>query len=519
MKQSTEPARVDLDLLDSFRAEIGSKVPHVESKGTGIENPTPLADLTDAFTQCALSEYGIAVARKDLKVFGKFDSQVFGGSVKVRPAVRIVEDAIETGKLKRGQTVFEATSGNFGLALGLLQRLGIRVVALVSRKLQEGVLKELGRSGVKTIDLDVEICPAPGLKIDQNILVARGVASNVRQQLTDLGFDAAPFDANRAEIENLLAGQDVINLAKLLAKAYGGFCPEQYDNRLNPEAHEKVTGPEIEAQLRAAGYSLGEFRVVCAFGTGGTSMGLSAYIERKYGKKSVHVIFPLSNQDVAGIRTKQNASGLALYDWTRYAGQHEVDFEAARRVLRYFTQKGFDIGESSALALYACIQLLNFGVGNKFVVMIADGVSKYAQALETVSVAPKRAEVNLEEAIQSSADYAEVLWTHGMFTPTDAGIELIASSLGVGADKVKVARVRDVQALISRGEIPAGVQEMLPGNRRKILVVCMAGNTSLRAAQVLAKKGIEAESLTGGITALSQKKGKQPAELVRVARE
>jgi len=51
------------------------------------------------------------------------------------------------------------------------------------------------------------------------------------------------------------------------------------------------------------------------------------------------------------------------------------------------------------------------------------------------------------------------------------------------------------------------------------LLVCMMGNTSLRVAEVLAEKGIVAESLTGGISALSQDKGKQISELVRIATE
>jgi cysteine synthase A/cysteine synthase B len=47
----------------------------------------------------------------------------------------------------------------------------------------------------------------------------------------------------------------------------------------------------------------------------------------------------------------------------------------------------------------------------------------------------------------------------------------------------------------------------------------MMGNTSLRAAQTLAQKGVVAESLTGGISALSQGKGKQISELVQMATE
>ena len=224
MQESTAKPQVDEALLRRFQSEIASKVPHlVEREGRQtFVNPTPLEDLTTALIECARVEYGLELPRKS-KVFGKFDSKIKGGSVKVRPAVEIIEEALASGKLRTGQKVFEATSGNFGIALGMLEKIGINVIFLVSRKLQSGVLDELNKSSAKTVNLDIDICPAPGLALDQNLVIAKATASNVREQLVDLGLDAAQFDESRAEIEGLLARQDVINLAKLLAKVYGGF--------------------------------------------------------------------------------------------------------------------------------------------------------------------------------------------------------------------------------------------------------------------------------------------------------
>ena len=51
------------------------------------------------------------------------------------------------------------------------------------------------------------------------------------------------------------------------------------------------------------GESLENFNIVCTFGTGGTSGGLSRYFDEKYSKKGVHVIFPPDQQDVAGIKS------------------------------------------------------------------------------------------------------------------------------------------------------------------------------------------------------------------------
>ena len=225
----TKGSNIDNTLLERFEQEIWSKVPHLEE--TKIVNATPLTDLTADLKECAKSVYKTDFTNMDLKVFGKFDSNLLTGSIKIRAAVHIIHDAIVTGKLKSGQTVIEATSGNFGIALGQLSKLGLVVVSLVSRQLQEGVFKELRNENIRIMDLDMDICPAPGMKDGAaDLLAAKATAVNIRSQLSELGFDPAIFDKESSEIESLLAKQDVINLAKFLAKIYGLFCPEQYDN-------------------------------------------------------------------------------------------------------------------------------------------------------------------------------------------------------------------------------------------------------------------------------------------------
>ncbi|MEJ2261767.1 MAG: pyridoxal-phosphate dependent enzyme [Nitrosopumilaceae archaeon] len=323
--------QTDSGLLERFRQDIWSKVPHLDEQDkTRIVNETPLVDLTEDLKECAKNVYNLNLADSDLVVFGKFDSKLPTGSIKVRPAVHIIHDAIVNGKLRGDQTVIEATSGNFGIALGQLSKLGLNVISLVSRRLQEGVFEELRNENIRIMDLDMDICPAPGMKDSANDLTAKATAANIRSQLSQMGFDVAIFDQSTPEILSLLSQQDIINLAKHLAKIYGCFCPEQYDNKLNLDVHTTITAPEIDQQLHELGHSLDDFGVVCTFGTGGTSGGISRYVADKYGKKSLHVVFPQSAQDVAGIRTKDKASGLTLYEPQMYAGQHEVDFEQAK---------------------------------------------------------------------------------------------------------------------------------------------------------------------------------------------
>jgi cysteine synthase len=509
-------ASMDADLLRRFDSDVLAKVPHLE--GGGVSRPTPLVDVTDVLLECASSEYGLKPGRRGVRVFAKMDSRILGGSVKVRPAVAILREAISSGRLARGQTIFEATSGNFGLALGAIGKLGLDVVALVSRRLQQGVTDRLLADGVKLVNLDIDICPAPGLPGDADMLLAKGVASSVRQQLSELGFDPKPFDGARNEVEGLLARQDAIGLAKLLARAYGGFCTEQYDNELNAEAHRTVTGPEVDGQLEANGTSLGEVDFVCTFGTGGTAAGIGTYVSSKYGRKGVRVVFPLSGQDVAGIRTKEKAVGLKFYEPESYAGEHEVDFEEASRLFELFNRRGFDVGESGALALYAVMQLINYGVGKEFVVMVADGASKYLSEVSAVARRGKRDQVRLDEAAASMGQYGGVVWAHNTFVPREEGIRVIASSLGCDQGRIKVAKARDVQAVLNGAEPSREFDDLLPKDDRPLLVVCMAGNTSLMLAKVLERRGIAAESLIGGITGLPASRGRQPFDLVQIAK-
>jgi cysteine synthase len=512
------PTSVDNNLLERFEKEIWSKIPHLEN-GSKVVNATPLTDITQDLKECAKKEFNINLDDKDLKIFGKFDSNLLAGSIKVRPAVNIIHDAITTGKLKSGQTIFEATSGNFGIALGQLSKIGLDVVALVSRKLQDGVFEELRNEKIRIINLDMDICPAPGMKDSPNVLVAKATAANIRSQLSQLGFDPTVFDNASTEVQALLAKQDIINLAKLLAKIYNCFCPEQYDNEMNIDVHRKVTAAEIDQQLHENGQSLEDYRIVCTFGTGGTSGGLSRYLSEKYGKKALHVVFPLAMQDVAGIRTKDKASGLKFYEPEKYAGQHEVDFEQAKLLLKFFVDKGYDMGESSALALYAVMQMANFGgFGGKFVVIVADGIQKYKKNLESMEKKQSRVEVSLQEAVSSVGDYDKVIWIHTQYTPREEGIEMIAKTLGVDKSKIFVPKARDVERLLSTQQIPDELNKALEGTHKSLLV-CMAGYTSMNAVKVLANKGIATESLTGGIQALSQGKGKQIPELIKVATE
>src|SRR3989449_11350838 len=101
MQQSSFSPRIDEDLLGKFDEKILSRTPHiVGGENDGVEtNPTPLFDLTAALSECARSEYGIRIDARRVRVFYQLGSQIFGGSLKLRPEAQLIQEALITGKL------------------------------------------------------------------------------------------------------------------------------------------------------------------------------------------------------------------------------------------------------------------------------------------------------------------------------------------------------------------------------------------------------------------------------------
>jgi hypothetical protein len=285
------------------------------------------------------------------------------------------------------------------------------------------------------------------------------------------------------------------------------------------DVHRIITAPEIDQQLRENGDSLENYQIICSFGTGGTSGGLSQYMAKKYDKKSIHVVFPIPGQDVAGIRTKAKASGLTLYKPDTFAAEHEIDYEKAKFLLKFFVDKGHDIGESTALELFAAMQMAKSGNYKKFIIIVADGIEKYRKNFEQISEKQLPINISLEEASSIVNDYDRIIWVHTQYTPKEAGIEMLAKSLGVDKSKISIPKARTINELLSTQKIPEELSKELNGSKGKSLLVCMAGNTSLMTAQVLASKGIITQSLNGGITNLPEGRGRNPGEFIKAATE
>ena len=160
---------------------------------------------------------------KNQKFFVKCESFNPLSSVKDRLAIAIINDAEESGKLKPGQTVIEATSGNTGIALAM-------------------------------------VCAAKGYPFVATMVETFSIER--RRIMKALGAKVILTPAAER-------GSGMVKRAEELAKEHGWFLAKQFENPANPAYHRNTTAPEI---LRAfAGRSLDYF--VSGWGTGGTITG------------------------------------------------------------------------------------------------------------------------------------------------------------------------------------------------------------------------------------------------------
>ncbi|MDD5727968.1 MAG: cysteine synthase A [Victivallales bacterium] len=171
-------------------------------------------------------------------------------SVKDRIALEILEQAIKSGKLKRGGIIIEATSGNTGLGLAMVA---------ASR-------------GFKLI-----------ITMPESMSVER------RKLLTHLGAKLVLTPAKKGMSGAVAKAEE---LGRILP---GAFIPRQFENAANPAAHFKTTGPEI---WRDTDGKVDIF--VAGVGTGGTLSGTGSFLKKQNPAVKVIAVEPDASAVLSG---------------------------------------------------------------------------------------------------------------------------------------------------------------------------------------------------------------------------
>ena len=164
------------------------------------------------------------------------------GSVKDRLALGVIEEAERTGKLKPGQTVIEATSGNTGIGLAMVcAQKGYPLVVTMAETFSVERRKLMRFLGAKVV-----LTPA----------------------------------AERA--------MGMVNKAVELAETHGWFLTRQFENEANPDMHSRTTAREIVEDFK--GEPLDYW--VTGFGTGGTLKGVARVLAKERPETKIVVCEP-----------------------------------------------------------------------------------------------------------------------------------------------------------------------------------------------------------------------------------
>ncbi|HWF14439.1 MAG TPA: cysteine synthase family protein [Candidatus Acidoferrales bacterium] len=265
--------------------------------------------------------------------YGKAEWFNPGGSVKDRPALEMIRDAERTGKLKPGQMILDATSGNTGIAYAMIaSALGYRVTLCLPTSASEERKKIL-----KAFGADLVFTPG------------------------DEGSDGA-----------ILRAREIV-----AAEPDAYFYPDQYGNDSNWRAHYKTTANEIWEQT---GGRITHF--VAGLGTSGTFMGTTRRLkELNPGIRCISLQPDASFHGLEGWKHMATAIVPPIYDATLADANLEVGTEEAYRLVkRAAREEGLLLSPSAAAALEGCFQVAS-GLGADehavIVTILPDSGSKY----------------------------------------------------------------------------------------------------------------------------------------------
>src|SRR5271154_2441376 len=228
------PADADLGAPVHVRERV---VPLSEIVPVGRANST--LDLVGNTPLLELKRLTAGLIPAGVRIFAKLEGFNPGGSVKDRPAKKMIEVGIAEGKLKPGKVILDSTSGNTGIALAMIgATLGYPVELVMAGNVSRERKRVLAAFGAKAIYSD----PLEGS--DGAIVLCRKIIHENSERY---------------------------------------FKPDQYNNEANPLAHFETTGPEIWTQT---GGQVTHF--VASMGTSGTIMGTGRYLKTR--SRAIQVI-------------------------------------------------------------------------------------------------------------------------------------------------------------------------------------------------------------------------------------
>lgn len=247
-----------------------------------------------------------------VKIFAKLENMNPGGSVKDRLGMELIEDAMQKGELKKGDTLIEPTAGNTGIGLAIAAKVfELRLLVVVPEKFsieKQSIMKALG---AKVIHTPTE----------------KGMIGAIEKS---------------------------IELQKQIQNSYS---VNQFMNEANPKTYYQSLGPELWNDLHG---NIDIF--VAGAGTGGTFMGISRYLKEKNSNIKTIIVEP-ENSFLQGTIGPHETEGIGLeflapfMDTTYFDSIYSVnDTNAFKRTRELAINESLLVGSSSGAVMHACLE-------------------------------------------------------------------------------------------------------------------------------------------------------------------
>ncbi|WP_158899103.1 cysteine synthase CysM [Burkholderia sp. L27(2015)] len=267
------------------------------------------------------------IRRRNNVILGKLEGNNPAGSVKDRPAIMMVKQAELRGRIKPGDTLIEATSGNTGIALALAAAIrGYKMILIMPEDLSLERRQSMAAYGAEIV-----LTPVKG------------------------GMEYAR------------------DLADQMQREGRGIILDQFANADNPLAHYESTGPEIwrETEGRVTHF-------VSAMGTTGTIMGVSHYLKEQNPEIQIVGAQPEDGSRIPGIRKWPEAYLPKIFDRSRVDRIESVSQSASESMARKMAAvEGIFCGISSAGACEIALRVAREVENATIVFVVCDRGDRY----------------------------------------------------------------------------------------------------------------------------------------------
>ena len=280
--------------------------------------------LADCVGHTPLIRLQRVAAHTQAQVWAKLEGDNPAGSVKDRPAFNMIMQAEKRGRIRPGDTLIEATSGNTGVALAMVAAMrGYRLILLMPK--------------------------------------------NATQERKDA---MAAYGAELIETDSMEAARDQ---ALAMQAAGEGLVLDQFNNPDNKQAHYLTTGPEIWAQTEG---KITHF--VSAMGTTGTITGVAKYLKAQNPHVKIIGLQPDAESAIAGIRRWPAEYMPGIFEADLVDEVRDVNQKDAERFMRKMArEEGVFAGVSSGAAAMVAADVAEQNPGAVVVCIICDRGDRY----------------------------------------------------------------------------------------------------------------------------------------------